>query len=218
MNNNSIHTLINFLKNYWYIYVLLIILNLIKYALKKYKLSVEHSLVETSTPDVFKSLPSDKYKVLTNIMVKSPIGPTLIDHLIISIYGVFIVKTVSVDGLIKVELDSTNWESIINEKKEPFPNPINTIKDNIAVLYNLNPLFRKYIDFIPIVFFTGDVNFKNNLENVTNSTNIEETISKYNEVIYTESDVLNIFEYITKKNVTSLKARKKYIKKLAKDG
>ncbi len=38
-------------------------------------------------------LPKDKYKVLNDIMLATPKGTTQIDHIVVSIYGVFVVET-----------------------------------------------------------------------------------------------------------------------------
>jgi len=48
---------------------------------------------EKSVAIILSFLPSDKYKIVNNILIKSNGRTTQIDHLVISIYGIFVIET-----------------------------------------------------------------------------------------------------------------------------
>ncbi len=54
-------------------------------------------------------LPKDKYKVLNDIMLATPKGTTQIDHIVVSICGVFVVETKNYQGWIYGGEESEYW-------------------------------------------------------------------------------------------------------------
>ena len=45
-------------------------------------------------------LPKDQYKVLNNVTIPTPKGSSQIDHLVVSIYGIFVIETKNYNGWI----------------------------------------------------------------------------------------------------------------------
>ncbi len=45
-------------------------------------------------------LPEDQYRVLNNVTIPTPKGSSQIDHLVVSIYGIFVIETKNYNGWI----------------------------------------------------------------------------------------------------------------------
>ena len=45
-------------------------------------------------------LPKDQYRILNNVMIPTPQGSSQIDHLVVSIYGLFVIETKNYNGWI----------------------------------------------------------------------------------------------------------------------
>ena len=43
-------------------------------------------------------LPKDQYRVLNNVTIPTPKGSSQIDHLVVSVYGIFVIEVLSDDG------------------------------------------------------------------------------------------------------------------------
>jgi len=69
-------------------------------------------------------LDKDKYHLLKNVTLRTGDGTTQIDHIIISIYGVFVVETKNMTGWIFGNPKQKTWTQIIYEDRYRFQNPL----------------------------------------------------------------------------------------------
>lgn len=74
-------------------------------------------------------LPAHSYQTLQNVILYGKNGMTQIDHLVISIYGIFIIETKNYHGVITGKTHSENWKVSYGKKSYPFRNPL---KQNYA--------------------------------------------------------------------------------------
>lgn len=104
-------------------------------------------------------LPKDKYRVLNDITIPTPKGSSQIDHLVVSVYGIFVIETKNYDGWIYGGEHSEYWTQNIYGNKHQFYNPIlqnaGHVKALRRVLSKYEPLF-----IFPIVAFSGRANIK----------------------------------------------------------
>ena len=79
------------------IIILIIIMLIIKFNGAKIKGNVG----EKRVANILSTLDNTKYKVINNLMIRTERGTTQIDHVVISIYGVFVIETKNYKGIIK---------------------------------------------------------------------------------------------------------------------
>lgn len=121
-----------------------------------------------------KRLNPKEYIVINDLLVQTPRGSSQIDHVIISIYGIFVIETKTYRGWIHGNENSEYWTQSIYHKRTQFRNPI---KQNWAHVYALRNFFSMYslqneragsfpvnpksIPFFPIIVFAGTAEMKN---------------------------------------------------------
>ena len=111
-----------------------------------------------------------------------------IDHIIVSVYGIFVIETKNYSGWIYGSDSSEYWTENKYGKKYQFYSPL---KQNYYHIISLKKLLGFQDNcFIPIVVFTGEaeVKFKTK-ELVVYLEELEETILYYNTPIFSELTV-----------------------------
>lgn len=83
---------------------------------------------EKSVAAILSFLPSDKYKIINDALIKSNDRTIQIDHLVISVYGIFVIETKNYKGWITGSDDSEYWTKNVFGNKYKFYNPIRQIK------------------------------------------------------------------------------------------
>jgi hypothetical protein len=101
-----------------------------------------------------------EYKVFNDVLLEASRGYTQIDHIVISIYGIFVIETKTYDGWIHGNEKSEFWTQTIYDKKTKFRNPI---KQNWSHIYALKEVLSdfKNVKYHPIVVFAGSAELKN---------------------------------------------------------
>ena len=107
-----------------------------------------------------KNLNKKEYIVFNDIHLIAENDTTQIDHLIISIYGIFVIETKHYKGWIHGHENSEFWTQSIYSSKRKFRNPIKQNWAHIYFLKRILPDFR-YTEFHPIIVFTGEARLKN---------------------------------------------------------
>ena len=93
-------------------------------------------------------------------------GTTQIDHIIVSIYGVFVLETKNMTGWIFGSERNKTWTQIIYKKKQAFQNPIHQNYKHVKTLQAFLDLPDEA--FFSLVNFVGDCEFKTEMpKNVT---------------------------------------------------
>lgn len=105
-------------------------------------------------------LPTDEYRVLNNIFLKTESGYSQIDHIVIAESGIFVIETKNYSGWIHGHESSEYWTQTIYNWKSKFRNPI---KQNWSHIYALKELLSELgnIPYYPVVVFTGNAILKN---------------------------------------------------------
>ncbi len=113
-----------------------------------------------------RQLPSREYKSFHDVILASSRGPTQIDHIVVSRYGIFVIETKNYTGWIFGNAKSKQWTQTIYRRKSRFQNPLHqNFKHTKAVELFLS-LSPKYVH--SVVVFVGDAELKTDLpDNVT---------------------------------------------------
>lgn len=167
-------------------------------------------LGEKSVATILSFLPSDKYKIINDILIKSNGRTIQIDHLVISIYGIFVIETKNYKGWITGSDNSEYWTKNMFGNKYKFYNPI---KQNKAHILALNKqLGIRLNNFIPIIAFSNGADLRiNTAYNVIYTTQINRLIKEYTDIKFQETDIQKLYEKISQLNIVSPEARKQHI-------
>jgi restriction system protein len=112
-------------------------------------------------------LDKETYRRIDNVIIWAPDGTTQIDHVIVSVHGLFVIETKNIKGWIFGDAKNDRWTQVIYGKKQYFQNPI---KQN----YRHTKCLSEYLNldhglFHSIVFFIGECEFKTTMpENIMN--------------------------------------------------
>jgi restriction system protein len=111
-------------------------------------------------------LPSREYKVFHDVTLDTSRGPTQIDHIVVSRYGIFVVETKNYSGWIFGNAKSRQWTQTIYGKKSRFQNPLHQNYKHTKAVESFLSLSPRYVH--SVVVFVGDAEIKTGVpDNVT---------------------------------------------------
>lgn len=115
---------------------------------------------EKAVSKIFNKLNKNEYIIIDDLLLHTTNGSSQIDHIVVSIYGIFVIETKNFSGWIHGSEKSENWTQTIYKEKNKFRNPI---KQNWSHIFALKNLLKDYsnIDYFPIVVFVGSAVLKN---------------------------------------------------------
>lgn len=191
----------DFLLSTWYYWLLVIIAAVIKFNLPAIKGFLGEKMVSIN----LNRLPKDEYIILNDIMLPTDRGTTQTDHIVVSVYGLFVIETKNYKGWIYGSEKDDNWTQNIYGKKNKFMNPLHqNYKHTLAI----KELLKVYNDIpvIPIVAFSRDCEPKNKDEYKSHVVYINEIyriIRDYTKKALTEEQIHNIVNILKNVNKES---------------
>lgn len=102
-------------------------------------------------------LPRSHYTILQNVWLADHQQPVHIDHLVISVYGLFAIKQVATGGLISGKPGDARWLRSGLRKEQVFPNPLFECLNEVKALRTLLGIDASLLNFALV--FTGRVRF-----------------------------------------------------------
>jgi len=157
-------------------------------------------------------LDSDKYHLIKNVTLPTEDGSTQIDHVIVSVYGVFVVETKNMKGWIFGSQNQKLWTQKIYKHSSRFQNPLHQNYKHVKTLASLLNLQDEKL--FSVVVFVGDSTFKTPMpENVTYGRGYIRFIKSKSAVLLTEHDVDVFAEKIAAGRLTaSFKTNREHAK------
>lgn len=73
---------------------------------------------------ILSKLPSEEYSTIYNVMLSTECGSTQIDHVVVSLYGMFVIEVKNYSGWITGAEHGSQWVQTIYRTKNRFMNPI----------------------------------------------------------------------------------------------
>ncbi len=130
-----------------------------------------------------------KYITFNHLTIKSRTGQDLIDHVVLSPFGLFVIETENYRGCISGSEDSHNWTLTFRKEITETPNFVQRNQEHIR---NLSQLLPQYAlgHYIPIVAFTGSTSLKvkeREALNVIHIRSILPRIWKYKKAVFTDA-------------------------------
>lgn len=158
------------------------------------------------------SLHRKSHRRFHNIILPSKQGTTQIDHLIVSIYGIFIVETKNKSGWIFGSENQENWTQSIYGKKYSFQNPLRQVFRQRKILSEFLSLDESKI--YPVVYFVGNCKFRTKIpDNVINS-GVGKYIKQFQNRILLTEDVNQVIKVIEKHLSESSLSQRDHIRSL----
>lgn len=165
---------------------------------------------ETVVAKLLSDLPEDKYIILNNIMLKTEKGTTQIDHIVVSIYGIFVVETKNYKGIITGTEFGDKWTKNMYGKKYNFFNPLKQNYGHVKSLESVLGISESC--FIPIVVFSINSEIKVNVSKpVIYTSQLKKTILGYNDIKFTNLQVKQMAGKIISANLDSKENRKEHV-------
>lgn len=142
-------------------------------------------------------LPKDQYLVLNNVTIPTPKGSSQIDHLVVSIYGIFVIETKNYNGWIYGGEHAEYWAQNIYGNKYQLHNPILQNAGHVRALRRVLKDFEP-LPILSIVAFSGKADIKVKVEEacVIYWSQIRKVINQFEEKRLTWSQVNAICDAI----------------------
>lgn len=155
-------------------------------------------------------LPKDQYRVLNNVILPTPKGSSQIDHLVISVFGIFVIETKNYNGWIYGGENSEYWTQNIYGHKYKLYNPI---FQNAGHIRALRSVLKDYesLPIFPIVAFSRKASIKVKVKEacVVYWNQVRRTIRKHDERRLTWDQVNDIYDTIQSIRLKASKENRK---------
>lgn len=106
-------------------------------------------------------LDKDKYHKFDNVTLQTQDGTTQIDHIVVSIFGIFVIETKNKSGWIFGSERQKNWTQTFGRSKFKFQNPLLQNYKHIKALEASTGLTSE--NFISIIAFVGSAKLKTDM-------------------------------------------------------
>lgn len=134
---------------------------------------------ESKVSSILNKLPPDKYIVMNDVMINTSHGTSQIDHIVFSVYGIFVIETKNYSGWIYGGENSENWTKNVYGNKYLFRNPL---KQNYAHLKALQEVLgiENQKAFISVIAFSNSADIKiQSSQNIINFRQLKSCIQSY---------------------------------------
>lgn len=159
---------------------------------------------EKSVDNLLRKLPKNKYLTINNIRIIDYGHEHKIDHVVVSIYGIFVIEVKSEEGCISGGEYSSYWTRDILGHKTQFRNPIQQDKGHIRALKHLFKDFGE-IPCIPIVAFSrqAELKLKETQTAVVYWSDLLKVIGSYDSPVISRTQVQEIHRSLMQYKVTA---------------
>ena len=179
---------------------------------------------ESEVSKIISALP-EAYRIYNDVMLKGSTSTVQIDHVIVSVFGIFVIETKNYKGEIFGNEKERMWRKIWKGTKKDFYNPVKQNKAHIAAL-KMNTMMKNSNAYIPIIAFSNDadlkhldtplVKLKSKNGTVVNFKHIIAKITAFKEKVLSETQVEKICISIEQLRLDSEKLAKKHVKNIEK--
>lgn len=103
---------------------------------------------------ILRHLPKKKYVTLNDLLLFNGSASSQIDHVVVSVYGVFVVEAKCIKGWIYGSEKSENWTKNMYGKKYQFRNPLLQNSGHVRALRKATGTELNGVPVIPVVVFS----------------------------------------------------------------
>jgi len=140
-------------------------------------------------------LDKEKYHLIKNVTLPVNGSTTQIDHIIVSVYGIFVVETKNMKGWIHGNEHRKTWTQNIYGKKHAFQNPLHQNYKHLMTLQSLLDIDENKL--FSLVVFIGESEFKTEMpDNVTYGRGYIRFIESKSDILFSGSEVKEMIDKI----------------------
>lgn len=158
-----------------------------------------------------RKLDDNKYKILADVLLPSSGNSNFaqIDHIVVSIYGVFCIETKTYNGWVFGNAHQKYWTLVIYRKKIKFYNPLwQNYAHTKAIEKLLGPALLKE-PVVSFVAFPKSSKIKvSATDSVGRARDIIHKIQSYNRAVYSSNECEEIYTLLNTANITDKETRK----------
>ena len=157
-------------------------------------------------------LDKKEYHLIKNVTLPKEDGSTQIDHIIVSVFGVFVVETKNMRGWIYGNPKENMWTQKIYKHSNKFHNPLQQNYKHVKTLQGLLGLKDEQIH--SLVVFVGDSTFKTQMpDNITYGGGYVRFVRSKKERVLSLKEVVEIIKTIETGRLTpSYSTHREHIK------
>ncbi|MCL5064540.1 MAG: NERD domain-containing protein [Firmicutes bacterium] len=179
--------------------------------LKKYSPKISGNMGESAVRRQLEGLDHDRYTTLNDVLVASRPGETAqIDHIVVSVYGIFVIETKNLSGVISGREGERQWTQAFPRKTFRIFSPIYQNQGHIKALAELLGLERDR--FHSIVVFGKSATLKVRTKTpVIYVADLTKTILAAQTVLLSPSEVNAAVTRIEQMNLTKRSDRRAHV-------
>lgn len=169
---------------------------------------------ESSVARKLGKLRREEYRVFNNVLLTTSWGSSQIDHVVISIYGIFVIETKNYSGWIHGNENSQNWTQTFYKKKTKFRNPV---KQNWGHIYALKESLSSKVTYHPIIVFAGSAELKNVYSNtpiIYNSQLVKTIRGNYRQPLLSIEQVKRLADKLTKSTYSNKMSNRDHVRQV----
>ena len=194
--------------------ILIIVAIIVLLIILKCLIPSKGAIGEKRVARILGKLPEGKYSVINNLLLNNSGYTSQVDHVVVSVYGIFVIETKTYQGIISGGENSEQWTQNIYGNKYEFRNPI---LQNYGHVKSMKQVLGDYksVPFISIVAFSSQANLRvsSNIP-VVYWSQILDVIRGYENPVIKESDVRRITRLLMASNTDSKETRKDHVKNI----
>jgi len=165
-----------------------------------------------TTVGVWLFLDKATYRRIDNVIVPAADGTTQIDHILVSVYGVFVIETKNMKGWIFGSPDQDSWTQVIFKAKHTFQNPL---RQNYRHTRCLSEYLRvDHALFHSVVWFIGDCTFKTPLPANVLSSGLVAYLKGFTHPCLTAQQVNEVFQALRTLKDNPVASRRDHLQSL----
>lgn len=190
--------------------ILLVVLSAI---LAIYQPKIKGYIGERAVAARLSGLPEHEFKLMNDVMLKTNYGTTQIDHIVLSIYGIFVIETKNYQGWITGGENSEKWTKNMYGKKYTFRNPL---KQNYAHVKALEEVLELPLNaFVPIVAFANSATIKvQTNKHVIYMSQLRKVINSYKDIRFTLEEICSFEQRLLAANIIEKVKRKEHVRQI----
>ncbi len=152
------------------------------------------------------------YRLIKNVTLPTDDGSTQIDHIIASVFGVFVVETKNMKGWIFGNPSQRLWTQKVYKHSSKFQNPLHQNYKHVKTLESLLGLNERQVH--SVIVFVGDSTFKTEMpENVTYGGGYAKYIKSKLTPVLTTAQVIEVVNMIEQGRLSpSFKTNSEHVK------
>lgn len=157
-------------------------------------------------------LDDDVYRRFHDIILKADDGTTQIDHVVVSMYGIFVIETKNYSGWIFGDEKQPKWTQVLFGSKKTFQNPLHqNYKHTMELARALGVPHDKVHS---IVFFIGESQFKTVMPANVMDKGLATYIGSFKDIVFVGQQLRTLEEKIRNLKANPASTRKEHVRNL----